>query len=196
MQMPLDLGNPYQTCVLLNGPPNCGKDTLADLLTDFGFDKHEFKAQLYEDTANHYGVSVTELTALAKGRDTKEVPWVVTGLSPREMLIHVSENVIKPNEGLDYFGVAAAQRCQEGNATLAVFADSGFETEWPPLADLYENLVVFRLTRAGCSFAGDSRGYLTNPKHIYDIALIDGQPDRAVTQIVTILEDYLQGVEI
>lgn len=29
------------------------------------------------------------------------------------------------------------------------------EPEWTPLADLYENLVVFRLTRAGCSFLGD-----------------------------------------
>tara|TARA_R110002096_G_scaffold271310_1_gene465071 strand:+ start:1882 stop:2493 length:612 start_codon:yes stop_codon:yes gene_type:complete len=190
-----------RTCLILNGPPGSGKDTLADILAGMGYHKHMMKETLYIDTANFFNVDVEELTVHATDRDLKEDPWhklllpskstygvvSVRMLSPREALIHVSEKIIKPNEGLDYFGRAAAKRCIERKSDLAVFSDGGFAAEIPPIQAIYDKTLILRLRREGFDYAGDSRSYLEGFENTYDVHLVPGQPDKAVEDIKDII---------
>lgn len=181
------------TCVILNGPPHSGKDTLAELLSVFGFKQMAMKTQLYIDTAKYFGIQLEKLIIAASDRELKEHPWqrLKLGnmvLSPRDALIHVSEKCIKPTQGDDYFGKAAARACTEAGAPLVVFSDGGFASEIKPLEEVFREVVIFHLHRAGCSFAGDSRSYLEGFDNTHELYLVNGQPHLAVNQILDVLQ--------
>lgn len=181
--------------IILNGPPGCGKDTIAKLMNEYGFHEHSFKRQLYIETARYYGVNEDELVARATVRELKEEVWEATGVSPRNMLIHTSENVIKPRLGKDFFGKAAAQRCQQQSSTLAVFSDGGFAEEIPPLKELYKYVVVVRLHREGFSFGDDSRTYLDGFIGGVDLTLEEGAPEKAVREILWIVDPIMMELK-
>lgn len=162
--------------IVLNGPPGCGKDTLAQLLTAYGFTRTEFKHDLYVKTAEYYGIPLSVFKERHENRELKELPFK-QGLSTRQMLIHVSENVCKPTHGQDYFGRLAAARCAEIEGDI-VFSDGGFEEEVKALGD---NVMVIRLHREGFTFDGDSRNYLSEG---IDVTLIDDNPNAAVKEIL------------
>ena len=184
------------TCVILNGPPNSGKDTLGHLLGDYGFKCRAMKDQLYIETAKYFGIQLEKLIIAATDRALKEHPWhrLKLGnleLSPRDALIHVSEKCIKPRYGDAYFGQLSADKCLEAGEPLVVFTDGGFASEITPLLITFNSVVVFRLYRNGCTFDGDSRSYLEGFDHTYDLQLEDGNPDAAVQEIITILADRI-----
>ena len=180
-------------CVLLNGPPGCGKDTLADMLATHGFSKYSFKSTLYSETMEYFGCHQREFMRRATDRSLKEKPWLELQLegrkiSPRAALIHVSEKVMKPLHGPEHYGQAAADRCVTDKVSMAVFSDSGFVDEMLPLCRAFKSVVVFRLRREGFSFEGDSRGYLIGvPARSFDILLVEGQPLLAMLSILDIL---------
>lgn len=187
------------TCIILNGPPNCGKDTLGAILVEYGFVKHAMKDQLYIDTAKEFGVNLYELVRRASDRELKEEPWLELTLpesdslsrilSPREALIHTSENIIKPTQGDDYFGLAAAEACRVAGDPLVVFTDGGFQAEIAPLLKTFHSVVVFRLQREGCSFEGDSRKYLQGFENTYDLLLVTGDTHTPIQDILDYLEE-------
>lgn len=150
--------------IILNGPPNCGKDAIADYLVEKypNVRKKSFKERLTSLTQMIHNVS-TEWWKENYTRELKEKPSErLSGLTPREALIKVSETVIKPNYGKDYFGKAAAESLEEG---INVFSDGGFKEEIIPLTDGVgsDNIIIVRITRPNCSFEGDSRNYLNVP---------------------------------
>ena len=119
---------PLNLAVILNGPPNSGKDTLADALEPYGFEKQMFKTALYEQTAYYLQMDLEKFKKQATDRITKEEktlthPTQGIEFSPREAMIHVSEHMIKPHCGKDFFGMAAAQRCMDHKVQLAIFSD-------------------------------------------------------------------------
>lgn len=147
--------------VALNGPPGSGKDTIADIMAGWGWEKHEFKDHLYLATAWQFNCDVDELRRLATDRTLKELPCDLgNGLSPRQMLIETSEVHVKPSLGKDYFGKAAAQRIGQSRSDRIVFSDGGFAEELMPVSEVVGMLLVVRLFRQGRSFEGDSRRYL------------------------------------
>jgi len=177
------------TCVILNGPPGVGKDTLADMLSKHGFAKQEFKAQLYKETAQLFNVDLHEFTRRATHRDLKETTWdeldhiSASPLTPRQAMIHTSEHYIKPLKGEAYFGDAAAQACRDAGESFVVFSDGGFSHEMPPIIDLFKNTIIFRLRRPGFDFSNDSRNYLEGYPNTFDIKLVDGKPHQAISKI-------------
>lgn len=186
------------TCILLNGPPNVGKDTLANLLVGVGFSKMEFKARLYKDTADYFIVSLQELIRRATDRVLKDTVWPALYLSvpggrpkyltPRQALIHVSENVMKPLHGKTHYGDVAAQACLEQNLTQAAFSDSGFPEEAQPIFDTYQNVFIFHLYRDGCSWGSDSRNYLQGFPNTYRLDLVKDRPGEAIHEILNTLD--------
>lgn len=157
--------------LLLNGPPGCGKDAgVAALVAVLGQERvvHcSFKSPLILTACAVFGVSRRWWDAHYT-RAGKEVPLPeLAGRSPRQALIWVSETVLKPALGADIVGVAAARQvaataAAAGRPCLFVFSDSGFAPELLPLAGLDMPLTVARLHREGCSWAGDSRAYISN----------------------------------
>lgn len=151
--------------VILNGPPNSGKDASASFMSQFHYAEipfvhSEMKHQLVALTKLIWNVSDEDWEHMYT-RENKELPnELLGGLSPRNALIQTSEEVIKPVYGRDYFGIAAARSLQ--NNTITVFSDGGFVEELLPIVNAVgvDNVLVIRIHREGCDFSKDSRDYL------------------------------------
>lgn len=163
--------------IILNGAPNSGKDVIADsICKSYNYTKMMFKEQLFNFAIKVSGVS-QEYWDRCYERDLKEVPnekYIVDGkpVSPRNYLIHISENVVKPIIGKSFFGDSLASQILNSKAELVVVSDGGFKEELIPLLSLPHDVYLVRLHREGTSFEGDSR------KFIYpDLKLLDNQKD-------------------
>lgn len=190
--------------IILNGPPGSGKDTLANLLVEqCNATKQEFKAALYRKTAEYFDYSLTEFIKEATDREQKENPLSKFSttqrktkkvFTPRQALIHVSENIYKPKQGKDYFGVLAAKSLTEG---LNVFSDGGgWVEELEPITNVSDITFIFKLYREGFTFDGDSRNYYSQiPSHLKDktiiatIKLENDNPQKAIDFIKEIIKE-------
>ena len=148
--------------VLLNGPPGCGKDTLADYLEllDEDVNRCSFKDPLYSLVAAQHGMEVKQFIKLATQRETKESSMTALWFkTPRGAMIHMSEEVIKPVFGSDIFGKLATKSIVPGCTN--VFSDSGFIDEAKPLFEVvpWAEVLLVRIHKRG-TFEGDSRSYL------------------------------------
>lgn len=162
--------NEKNIAIILNGPPGCGKDTVANWLVNSGElhgIKRQFKDALYAVTANYFGVGLDEYIELASNRATKDSarPAGLRGLTPREALIHASEEICKPRYGSDYFGEVEAKSLARylgfiNTNLFVVYPDGGFVDELHPINRIVDELVIIRLHRDDYTFAGDSRSYL------------------------------------
>lgn len=148
--------------ILLNSPPDSGKDITATALKELTGVKHcEFKSTLFSVAKGITGLSHEDFFKIYNDREKKEEPQEeFFGMSPREMMIWISEDICKPKFGKLFFGKAAAN--QVNIETGSVFSDSGFPDEVFPIADKFgaENIYVVRFNRHGSSFGNDSRDYL------------------------------------
>jgi hypothetical protein len=160
--------------VILNGAPSSGKDTVAQWLDEVKYNgysvyKQEFKEKLYDILGAIYSLPLHEVYSLSD-RESKELPQeCFGGLSLRQAMIKVSENIIKPNYGEDYFGIMAAKALIEGE--LNVFSDGGFQSELAPIIDKVgeDNVLIIRIHRDGCTFENDSRDFL--PDGLVDLTV-------------------------
>lgn len=191
-----------KTAVILNAPPFSGKDTIADLcVKHLGAVKQEFKESLYEAVAEHFKYDLKLFKHFATSRKYKDnlsshfslsEHSKGLGYTPREALIYVSEEVMKPLYGPDYFGECAAEKLVDG---LNVFADGGgWWDELTPVAQAVDRIIICRLYRQGYTFDGDSRQYYdanqvpevadeNNKLSICDIHLEEGNPIAALDSI-------------
>lgn len=181
--------------IVMNSAPNTGKDTAADYVAEKYDAQHlRFKDGLYKVAAMVAGVSVELMVFLATGRNTKEVPshyFRVNGefVSPRQWLIHCSENVVKPLLGKDFFGKQLAQSI---TSDLVVCSDGGFESEIIPLLEAGHDVYVFRIERNGYTFAGDSRSYLpTSPLYKTFLVKNNGTLEQFLNKVGSIVDDIV-----
>lgn len=153
--------------IVLNGPPGSGKDESARILLNSIKVNHlEFKSGLRIWARAISGLPLDEWVKL-ETRELKEVPTsklLVYGepVSPRQFYQWVSEVVVKPILGEDYFGNHAASQLIDG---VNVFTDGGFYGEVEPVKNKSDKFALVRLERDGCTFEGDTRSYLDNPTH-------------------------------
>lgn len=197
--------------VVLNGPPGCGKDTIANRIVEKGlvenlgkplFHKHQFKDALYEHTAKHFKVDLDKFIHYASDRDLKDSKSLagLGGRTPRQALIHVSEEIYKPREGVDYFGRVEAARVREHKGRLGgiinvIYPDGGFESEVPPIESEFDAVLIIRLHRDGFNFEGDSRNYLNLPntetRLTVDEHLVDGRIEDGVWKVRNWIERFI-----
>jgi len=184
--------------LILNGPPNSGKDTLADLLVKHeGFHKLQFKDSLFNILASTLGMTTEEFLTNHYSREDKENPifkLVHDGglMSPRQALIHMSENVIKKEFGENVFGLSVAKRLKDG---WSVTSDGGFVEELEAIIDEIgaEKVIVVRIQRDGCTFENDSRRYLqrTMSNKFENVTFYSLTNNTDIESAYAILKEYL-----
>lgn len=185
-------------CIILNGPPGVGKDTLAGLLVAMGdFSQCENKTTLHEIALAMTGLAPEVWYERYNNRELKEVPWEELGnMSQRNFFIHLSENVVKPIMGLDQFGRLSARRAAKCPGNV-VFSDGGFQPEMGCLQEAFgvENVFLVRLARHGYSFEGDSRNYLQpEGSPFIDLRLHEGGASQAADLIYRYALDKVQRI--
>lgn len=185
--------------VILNGPPNSGKDTIGISAYSQGeFDGLlRFKEQLYKDTAELLRIPVSLVVEFAANRELKDKPHkLFYGRTPRQMLIHVSEKVKKPAYGEDYYGKALAEAIQKDYSPddVVVVTDGGFSSELIPLKNIGHDVLLVKLYREGCDFSNDSRDYLDGEALGVPTTALqnDSTVQQAVWKLVEILT-YMDG---
>lgn len=158
--------------IIFNAPRNSGKDFAAEYLKNHrhGCEVFSFKEELLTETVNYYGVDREWFDNVYNNRVSKESPMLeFNGKSPREAVIHVSEDIIKPREGLEYFGLCLLTSVRSSDCEVALVSDGGVANEvgdrttWVELQPLLRaygrDVVVVQIHRLGCTFEGDSRRY-------------------------------------
>lgn len=146
--------------VIFNGPPGSGKDEAAAWFKRRGFEHLSFKHYLFRETIAEFEVDTIWFMDGFNNRDMKETPEEeLRGMSRREAMIHVSEDIIKPKYGKSYFGDQVASQIQS-RKNYAI-SDGGFVEELKPLINKVgpENIILVQLVRDGCSYRSDSRRY-------------------------------------
>lgn len=156
----IDQLKPY--AIVFNGPPGSGKDEACHYLVASSFQHLSFKKTLFVETAAYFGVDLDWFMKGYNDRSIKERPEpLLNSLSRRDAMIFVSEQIIKPRYGLDYFGVKTAQEMIANQRYC--LSDGGFYEEFVPLINTLgaDHICIVQLYRSGCSFSKDSRRYIS-----------------------------------
>jgi len=185
--------------VVFNGPPSSGKDSLAEYLRGATLvQAMEFKRHLIEIALMLSGVARDDWEWWYQSDKEKPRPEL-SGHSCRSFLIMVSEDMVKPNMGRDYFGRAAVRYLKENEVGLDscgfCFTDSGFAEELQCVVAHVgaENVIVIQLHRQGTSFEGDSRDYLDR-NAFPDVMFLQHQNDQPIEESAAALLSVLKAV--
>ena len=147
--------------VIFNGPPGSGKDEAASYFKEnFGFGNLSFKLQLFRETMKHFNVNEDWFMEGYNDREQKEKQCdALDGMSRREAMIYISEEILKPKHGKAYFGECVAGEIED-DMNYAI-ADGGFVEELEPLVERVgaNNIVIVQLVREGHDYSSDSRRY-------------------------------------
>jgi hypothetical protein len=142
--------------LLCSGAPAAGKDTVGDFLRAKHHEK--FAKPLREAVKAFHGWS-DETLDWQKRTDDKT----------RKVQIGLSEVVVKPIYGPDYFGLACADRIQRewsrhGGDLSVVITDAGFQAELDAFCERVREFEpeakfeLWQIRRPFCGYEGDSRG--------------------------------------
>lgn len=195
--------------IVLNAPMKSGKDYLADLLVGIMEQNgipaahREVKEMLFSVAIKAAGIT-PQLWATIYDRHYKEEPspyLMIDGkhVSPREWMIHCSEDLIKPMFGKHAFGDAAVNALRkdypEGEGVI-IYSDGGFIEEVERLSEYAYStggdFMLVRVHREGYGWGIDSRSYLNlalNSVRGYEID-IDNKEGRALECAETIAEVF------
>jgi hypothetical protein len=154
--------------ILINGTKQSGKDTASNHIdyefSNISFDvlQCKFAAPMFSSIPVMFSIPLGEWMVMYA--DEKETPsHRLMGMSPRQAMIWLSEEVIKPKFGKAFYGDLAKNRINDSTThDLVVFSDSGFVEEAKVIVDEFgsDNVYLVRLERTGHSFVGDSRSYI------------------------------------
>ena len=153
--------------LLLNGPPGCGKDTVATALKNYAQQKGlnvrnvvimKCAAPIKAAYPSLLGRTNSDELDLLKDEEYLGVPRGI-----RKVQIALSEDVMKPIFGQDIFARILAKKvaCLHSNI-LCIISDCGFMTEYKYLfyRTPRNNFLTLRLSRGNTTFEGDSRSYI------------------------------------
>ena len=151
--------------ICINGAPGCGKDTLAEhMLPQISTECEicKFSTPLKELAAYFFDIRIEDI----ESREWKNsVLCSKTGRTGRDFLIDISEKLIKPNLGNDWFAEDLCDYLSADTPVVALITDSGFQIEVDALIKRFgaEAVGVIQIHRSGYTYDGDSREYVTAP---------------------------------
>lgn len=145
--------------ILLNGPPQSGKDTIANFLEEkYSGIKHlKYAYSVKRKTHDYYGLNVsTNHFESVKDQPTREFGWK----TPRAAYIDFSENISKPKYGNDVWIQHMLKDIKESDSETFVISDVGFPGEVSALT--IHGIVTYLLYvhRPGHDFSKDSRNFV------------------------------------
>lgn len=150
--------------IFLNGPPGCGKDTIANLLVEkYNGVNLKFAQPVRNAVCGLFDISDDELDNIKNNHIDNSYYRI------RDAMIDISENIIKPKISRDWFGIALLNTIKKyyTNVDLIVVSDLGFirefEVIYKDLKDLYD-IELWKIYRPNTSFLNDSRSYIEYPK--------------------------------
>jgi len=202
--------SPKIKIILINGAPGSGKDTLASLmkpamdsiLTE-DMDVHilPMKLSLVDQVQKYFNIPKEVWDK--RYEPYKETSWdLLYGMSPRQALIWMSEEVTKPKFGADFYGKEHCnfiKKCTQKDSIILI-PDSGFVEEVFHLCESFgkDNCVMVNVYREGTDFSKDSRYLITG--EMVDIKGYDVRNNRTVEdlkkKVNTICEIILEDLNV
>lgn len=155
---------------ILNAPPRVGKDTICNEVQGriFAIDTC-FKLPMYQIAANALGMSLPGFMDQYETEGWKDTYEISPGKTVRDLMIGISESLIKPLFGKDYFGIRLTDYIfdrEYGDDQLTwIIPDGGFTEEVEPLLHAYgKRVIIIQLEREGHrDFGTDSRNWINIP---------------------------------
>jgi hypothetical protein len=153
-----------------NGPPRCGKDTMARMLADH-MDSQGVTIPVREVSLSTplrvIAYAMTGFKGALDGDDYEgfKIKWFREfDRTGRELMIDVSEKFLKPVYGPAIMADLLLGQLQ-GFTGVALIRDTGFQVELESLAKRmgFRKIYCARIHRDGCDFSNDSREYVTHP---------------------------------
>lgn len=152
--------------IILNGPPRSGKDTIGRLLADAIPYSRCVKFASRLKKATHAMVDQLmgfgQRPVIEDEHEHEKEKIAIAGKTWRECYIGVSELLCKPMFGSAFFGSMLASDIAQSTSLISIVTDGGFVEEFYALRALLgrDNILVVKVSRPGCDFSRDSRGYL------------------------------------
>lgn len=158
-------------CVIFNGPPESGKDTLSEMLVEH-MDSRIDTAVREESLSlplRKLAYQMAGWTGEYEGdnySDFKRAKFEqFGGATGRQLMIDVSERFLKLCYGEDIMAQMLIARNQNFRGLLLI-RDGGFQLEVDPLIRAYgvENVYIVNIIRPGKDFTNDSREWINHPR--------------------------------
>lgn len=150
---------------MLNGPPSCGKDTIANFMVhNHNAINLKYAQPLRDITCALFGLKDNQIDH----RKNKPIDELKSTYRIRDFMIDVSEQIIKPNLDQDWFAnnLLSKIKTKYYDEKLIVISDLGFERECDIVYNslkTYYNFELWRISRSGTDFSKDSRVYVYHP---------------------------------
>jgi len=172
--------------VILNGPPNSGKSTVARWLTRQLSISDDFQTAIQDEPAGPVKHFVATLLGERYSEMNKDKPRAeLGGRSVRQFVINLSEDHIKAEYGPDFLGrmlVYRSLRRLNPKPDYVILESSQDGAEIDAIPDRY----IVRMDRDGCTFDNDSRGFLATPNFIL---LNNGSLDDLMGTVILLVEN-------
>jgi len=158
------VSDPPMRVIMLNAPPEAGKDTVADYMcaqlraAQVDFKRRALADKPKEMVAYRHGVSAE----LMFSRELKDLPWR-RGKTPRELVIEFSE-AQKKALGQDLWARTTDIDLIRKPRVLVV-TDLGFQAEYDYF-DKFHKVHLFKIEREGKDYSHDSRKEVDGPSSI------------------------------
>lgn len=185
--------------ILLNGPPRSGKDTATDFAMNHLGNKgqrYRFAAPLKNTIHAMFGFAGVQEEHFTHVKDQPN-PEMFAAFDPptwRQAYIWLSEKVVKPKFGHDFWSRVAVTSIKQMKKPVVVISDCGFVEEAQVLVQAFGkgNVAIVHLYREGCSFEGlkDSRSYIDGVDCAKFEVVNNGTVHDLYESMVTVIESF------
>ena len=203
---------PKPLVIMFNAPPRAGKDTACEILMRKFPEsvKYEyFKEYLYKESAKVLGLDFNFWASVCQAGDLKDKPMLrlQTGeaegsVTPRDILINVAENILKPKHGKDCIANATAHKiaktiqqfkAEKGYNPIIVVPDLGFPYEADAVRAIIPSaeVAVVHIKREGYTFDGDSRNYVPKAKYRIENTTLKAFEESVLSILSTEVQDIM-----